>query len=260
MLVARTQFRLLAALNFTGAVIAIGVVVATPLEEALERRRRQRQQLRAENASSPAANAVGDVAEEDARLVNKGHASSTRDYFQRQDGVFPTYQPHDVRADAVVVHPDRWPTRATLASLARLPRRREWVDAIRKAKEFRFRCETCPKGLEPIRSLESFMRLVRALWAEAKAEDSALEPALSSALERLALVHARMFRDAGGRGGGLTLALEETLLDKQVLAGIRKRKLAQVRPLDGKSSGASREGTDERWRFVFSTSGLEQLH
>lgn len=237
MLVASAQFRLLVALNLIGAVVAVGVVVAFPVEEALERRRRRREHREKQKNAIPSpattpANPItngpsGSRGEKASPVVDAGGEDA------RSGGLGSQHDDDTSRSTeipgVVVVDPDRWPTRATLASLARLPRRREWVKAIRKAKEFRFQCEMCPKGLEPIRSLEAFMREVRTLWAEAKAEDSALEPALGSALERLALVHARMLRDAGDRGRGLTKALEEALLDEAVMSGIRRRGRAQVR-------------------------------
>lgn len=209
MLVARTQFRWLVVINIIGAVIAIGVVVATPIEESRERRRKASQA--AKRLSNPTINPAGPEGGEKRSTGGRSHA------------------PDRPSATVVaVLYPDRWPTRATLEAMARLPGRREWVSAIRKTKELRHKCETCPVGLEPIRSVEEFMRYIRGLWIEAKKEDSALEPALSSALERLALAHARMLKAAGGRESGLTYVLEETLLDKGVWAGMLRRKGAQV--------------------------------
>lgn len=259
MLVARTQFRWLTAINLAGAVVALGVVLATPVEEAMARRRQRRRQLRALRQRREAARKVdsssdrtdagqdgqergdegkNDGTSSDTRLIdgdrtNGGGGGGGANLATSKPPGGSTDQDPSPETDTIAgpVRPDRWPTCATLDALACLPRRREWVEAIRRAKEFRFQCEMCPKGLEPIRSLEEFMRSVRVLWAEAKAEDSALEPALCSALERLSLVHARMVTEAGGRAGGLTSALEEALLDEGVRAGLRRRAKAQVRLL-----------------------------
>ena len=277
MLVARTQYHGLSAINFAGAVFAVGVVIATPVTEALERRRQRRQLLAAAknpvhphpsttrddcgksdasqqqqqqqqqqqkqllsaiSAFSPVANTTTNSGKNGssrptaaADRQNRGSRGSAGVRFRQERRHVTSHADVSYGAAGVddVVDPDRWPTRATLAALARLPRRKEWVDAIRKSKEFRFHCEMCPKGLEPIRSLEAFMRNMRVHWAEAKSEDSALEPALSSALERLALVHARLCHDAQGRGNGLTEELENTLQDVNVLTAMRKRNRAQVR-------------------------------
>lgn len=240
MLVARTQYHALSVLNFAGAVAAVGVVAATPIEEALERRRQRRQLLAV--ANNPASSAAGNERDDYGRKKNDRAAATASVDLKKRRGVSASARFRDrhvaSHADLSygtpgaddVVNPDRWPTRATLAALARLPRRKEWVDAIRKSKDFRFHCEMCPKGLEPIRSLEAFMRNMRVLWAEAKSEDSSLEPALSSALERLALVHARLCHDAKGRGG-LTSELEDVLQDVKVLTAMRKRSRAQVNML-----------------------------
>ena len=266
MLVARTQYHALSAVNFAGAVAGVAVFIAKPVEEALERRRQRRQLLAVTNApSSPPANERDDCGKENGREQlltakvastssaaaaknarddysyrnNARHAAAAADQKKHRGGsAGARFHGRHVASHADfsygtpgaddVVDPDRWPTRATLDAIARLPRRKEWVDAIRKAKDFRFHCEMCPKGLEPIRSLEAFMRNTRVLWAEAKSEDSSLEPALSSALERLALVHARLCHSAQGRGNGLTTELENVLQDPQVLAAMRKRSRAQV--------------------------------
>lgn len=83
-------------------------------------------------------------------------------------------------------------------------------------------------GLAPIRELEGFMRRVRQQWAEAKTEDSAAEPLLGTALEQLACVHAKILQACGGPDGVLTVGLEEALLDDKVMAGIKRRRRAQV--------------------------------
>lgn len=72
------------------------------------------------------------------------------------------------------------------------------------------------------------MRRVRLQWAESKAEDSVLEPLLGAALEQLAHVHAKVLKACGRSGGGLTVELEEALQDEKVLAGMERRRRAQV--------------------------------
>lgn len=236
-LVAGTQYRWLVALNSIGVVLAVGVAIAVPLKEELAHRRQlklerqQRQQrIQARKQHQKVARATKDDSEKDPSVMRGGDVKSSTEKLSQDHhhGLLADDHPDEVPAAAIKIHPDWWPTHVTLAALARLPRRREWVKVIRQGKEFRFQCETCAKGLEPIGSLEAFMRRVRSFWVEAKAEDSALEPMLGSALERLALVHARMFSDAGGSGGGLTLKLEQALTNKGVIAGMERRRRAQV--------------------------------
>lgn len=236
MLVASRQFRLLAITNFVAILAAVAIVTAAPIEEALARRRHRKRLLQSRRTNSTAAVPADSASDSDSDVGVQSPADMTGG-----DGgaVLPPIGIDSRRTcgpvaatstatPAALVYPDRWPTYATLIALARTPRRVEWVDAIRRAKEFRFQCEMCPKGLEPVRALEAFMRHVRAIWAEAKAEHSALEPALGSALERLALVHARMACRVKKEGGGLTSALEEALLDPSVVAAMRRRTKAQV--------------------------------
>ena len=226
-IVASRQHVILATINLVAAVAAVATVLSSPVEDALARRRHRNRLLCP--TVSPSAQPTGDSgadADASGALLPTvgGDGGAVSASAPRGAQIAP-----ETAAEVALVYPDRWPTRATLLALAENPRRREWVDAIRRAKEFRFTCEMCPKGLEPIRPLEAFMRHVRSIWAEAKAEDSALEPALGSALERLALVHARMAHRVRHEGGGLTSALEDALLDPSVLAGMRRRWRAQVR-------------------------------
>lgn len=72
------------------------------------------------------------------------------------------------------------------------------------------------------------MRDVRQHWAESKAEDSVLEPPLGSALEQLFCVHAHVLQVYGGLGEGLAVRLEEILQDEKILAGMQRRRRAQV--------------------------------
>lgn len=227
------QFRILATTNLIAAIVAIGVVISTPIENALARRR-HRKRLRHSTSRSTVPPA-GSSADSDGRALlatagdADGCASPTGNNHRSSREIPVTAAAAATAAPTALVYPDMWPTRATLVALVENPRRREWVDSIRRAKEFRFQCEICPKGLEPVKALEAFMRHMRAIWAEAKAEDSALEPSLGAALERLALVHARMAYRVKCEGGGLTSALEEALLDPTVVAGMRRRMRAQVR-------------------------------
>lgn len=223
------QFRILATTNLIAAIVGVGVVISTPIEDALARRRHRNRSLHStprpggsadSDGRALLATTSGENGDGSASPVGNSHRSSLETPATAADAVATE-----------LVYPDRWPTRATLLALANNPRRLEWVDAIRRAKDFRFQCEMCPKGLEPVSALEAFMRHMRAIWAEAKAEDSALEPALGAALERLALVHARMAYRVKKDGGGLTSALEEALLDPNVLAGMQRRYRAQVRAL-----------------------------
>lgn len=226
MLVANRQSALLKTTNFIAAITAVVVVVSSPLEDYLARRRYRKRQLRqAARARMTSNTAKGADSDGGMALLPTvvGGSGAAGDNGDDGGGA------ESLAAATAVVYADRWPTRATLIALAGDSRRREWVDAIRRAKEFRFQCEMCPKGLEPVSSLEAFMRHVRAIWVEAKTEDSALEPALGAALERLALVHARLAYRVQNEGGGLTSALEEALLDPSVIAGVRRRKRAQVR-------------------------------
>lgn len=267
MLVHNTQFRWLVAVNLTGVVIAIGVAVATPVKEALayrRLRRRRRQKPHEEIAAPSPKNANGDGAQEEGtrHAADENRASSTAsNRLQNQDDAYPADHSHGTPAKAAPAFPDRWPTLTTLYALASLPRRREWVDAIREANAFRYKCELCPKELEPIRSLEAFIRNVRFLWAEAKAEDSALEPLLNAALERLVLIHARMLDGIKGRGGGggLTLALEGALLDEGVMEGMRRRRRAQVRALDA-SVAWCMEKKDDGGKYRATTAGWKVQH
>lgn len=222
-------FRLMTATNLVAAAIAVGVVIAPPIEEELARRRHKKRVLQAARRSRAALASGNDDSSTggSAAAVDSGAMSATNDLHDTPAAEAGANDAHTT-APGPLVYPDRWPTRATLIALASNPRRREWVDAIRRAKEFRFQCEMCPRGLEPVRALEAFMRHVRAIWAEAKAEDSALEPALGAALERLALVHARMAYRVKQEGGGLTETLEEALLDPTVVAGMQRRRRAQV--------------------------------
>lgn len=236
LLVASRQFKLLTITNLVAALIGLGVVTSSPIEEALARRRHRKRLMQSAAMQTTTADFSADDPDCDTALAPPLPVVSSRG----DDGAGSTPAGRDepssgetsaTAALAGLVYPDRWPTYATLVALANTPRRVEWVDAIRRAKEFRFQCEMCPKGLEPVRALEAFMRHVRAIWSEAKAEHSALEPALGSALERLALVHARMAYRVKNEGGGLTSALEEALLDPTVAAGMRRRMTAQVREL-----------------------------
>eukprot|EP00752_Nemacystus_decipiens_P006839 g6141.t1 len=220
------QFTILATTNFVAAVLGGGFVISTPIENALARRRHRKRMLR--STSRPGGSAGSD---DEALVATSGGEHGNGSTFPAASNRRGSHTTPATTTDAAakeLVYPDRWPTRSTLIALAKTPQRREWVDAIRRAKEFRFRCEMCPKGLEPISALEAFMRHMRAIWAEAKAEDSALEPALSAALERLALVHARMAYRVKKDGGGLTAALEEALLDPSVVAGMQRRYRAQA--------------------------------
>lgn len=231
------QFRVLATTNLIAAVVAIGVVFSSPIEDALARRRYRKRLLRSTSRLAVLPPGSGADPDGGALLATTGgdgdDGSTPPTANKRRSSRETPAAAATAAAAAELVYPDRWPTHATLIALAENPRRREWVDAIRKAKEFRFQCEICPKGLEPVRALEAFMRHMRAIWAEAKAEDSALEPALGAALERLALVHARMAYRVMREGGGLTSALEDALLDTTVLAGMRRRMRAQVRVVSG---------------------------
>lgn len=224
------QFTILATTNLIAAIIGVGIVISTPIEDALARRRHRKRMLHSAPRPGGSAGSDGEALLATAGGENgDGPASPAASNYDSSRAT-PATATTDAAATEMV-YPDRWPTRATLIALANNPRRLEWVDAIRRAKDFRFRCEMCPKGLEPISALEGFMRHVRAIWAEAKAEDSALEPALGAALERLALVHARMAYRVKKDGGGLTEALEEALLDPSVVAGMQRRYRAQVRAL-----------------------------
>ncbi|CAM9931876.1 unnamed protein product, partial [Hapterophycus canaliculatus] len=233
MLVATQQFRLLAITNLVAVLVAVAVVASSPIEEALARRRYQKRLMHSAAINNTTADSMANNPDSDSGARSPAVSSGgdigalppTRRNDQSSTETSPTAS---AAAPAALVYPDRWPTYATLIALASTPRRLEWVDAIRRAKEFRFQCEICPKGLEPVRSLEAFMRHVRAIWSEAKAEHSALEPALGSALERLALVHARMAYRVKNEGGGLTSALEDALLDPTVAAGMRRRMTAQA--------------------------------
>lgn len=223
------QFTILATTNLIAAIIGVGIVISTPIEDALARRRHRKRMLNSTSRPGGSAGFDGEALLATSGAENGNGSASPTANNHHSSHVTPTAVADDAATE--MVYPDRWPTRATLIAMANNPRRLEWVDAIRRAKEFRFRCEMCPKGLEPIRALEAFMRHVRAIWAEAKAEDSALEPALGAALERLALVHARMAYRVKKDGGGLTSALEEALLDPSVVTGIQRRYRAQVRAL-----------------------------
>ena len=212
--VAWTQFCCLAVINCVGVVAALAMVVAAPIGEVFEGCRERKRRichafhcLRHRTPTETEASA-------DATLTYGGDGSSESE----------NENPRRHRADESLAVSR--PALALLLCLARLPRRREWVDAIRRANELRLQCETCPKELEPKRALEAHMRCVWRLWADARAEESTLEPALGSALERLTLVHAQVCRDA--IGPGLTVALEETLLDPEVQEAIRRRRRAQV--------------------------------
>ncbi|CAM9395880.1 unnamed protein product [Ectocarpus sp. 12 AP-2014] len=229
LLVASRLFRLMTATNLVAAAIAVGVVIAPPIEEELARRRHKKRVLQAARRNRAALASGNDDSSsgDSAAAVGSGAMSATNGLHDTPAVEAGANDAHST-APGPLVYPDRWPTRATLIALASNPRRREWVDAIRRAKEFRFQCEMCPRGLEPVRALEAFMRHVRAIWAEAKAEDSALEPALGATLERLALVHARMAYRVKQEGGGLTEALEEALLDPTVVAGMQRRRRAQA--------------------------------
>lgn len=48
--------------------------------------------------------------------------------------------------DVAQINPNLWPTRATLISLAKFPRRVEWIKTLRRARAFRYAYGTCPKG------------------------------------------------------------------------------------------------------------------
>lgn len=236
------QFRILATTNIVAAVVGVGVVISTPIEDALAHRRHRKRLLH--STSRPTVLPFASDTEYGNGAASP--ASNNHRSLREATATAPT------AVATGLVYPDRWPTHATLISLAENPRRLEWVDAIRRAKEFRFQCEMCPKGLEPVSALEAFMRHVRAMWSEAKAEDSALEPALGAALERLALVHARMAYRVKKDGGGLTSALEEALLDPTVVAGMRRRYRAQVRALLGVDQTVSKV---DKWVSVTTEDG-----
>lgn len=228
------QYTILMTTNLTAAIIGGWFVISTPIEDALARRRHRERMLQSTPRPRGSADSDGGGALLAATGGENGDESSPpAANNHRRSRETPAPATATDAAATELVYPDRWPTRATLLALASDPRRVEWVDAIRRAKEFRFRCEMCPKGLEPVSALEAFMRHMRAFWAAAKAEDSALEPALGAALERLALVHARMACRVKKDGGGLTSALEEALLDPSVVAGMQRRYRAQVRAFAG---------------------------
>lgn len=227
LIVARTQYHSLVVINLAGAAIAMGVVVSAPIGEFFGRRRCREIQSAQKANGNPAPTDVmvitGAQADE-ARLLTtdggRGYLESGGSSRHRAGD--KSHPVHIVEA-----YPERWPIRATLQCLAQLPGRREWVDAMRRAKDLRHQCEICPRGIEPIHALEAHMRNLRRLWTDAKAEDSTLEAALGASLEQLALLHARVYSFAPN-SEQTAVALEETLLDPEVQAAMSRRRQAQV--------------------------------
>lgn len=123
---------------------------------------------------------------------------------------------------------ERWPSHKTFYRLAQSPRNVLWIEASIRARDYRFTCETCPRGLEPIEALEAFMTEVHEYWAEAKDEGGVLESTLKAAIENLALGRARLTEACGAPTGGLPSNLEAILLDGEIQDALRKRQRAQV--------------------------------
>lgn len=201
MLVGATQHKWLVGINVTGA-LAAGVIVIHAIVSTRQETRGGRWCLRSAHRR---------------QWVNHRSDSS---------GVESRYR--DASTLDRMLELDQWPTRVTLSSIARSPRKVTWVTAATKAKELRLACETYPKGLEPIRSLEAMMREVRMYWIEARGEQSMLEPVLGEALEQLALAYSCLVEACGCDNSGLTTTLEETLLDGDISAVMRRRRKAQV--------------------------------
>lgn len=226
LLVARTQYHSLVIINLVGLAIAMVVVVPGRISEFFERRWcRKIQSAQKESGNHPAPTDVTGAQAYEARLLTRDAGRG----YPKPGGSPRHHRSGDKthRLHIAEAYRGRWPIRATLYCLAQLPERQEWVDAMRRAKDLRYQCEICPRGIEPIHALEATMRDLRRLWIDANAEDSTLEVMLGASLEQLVLLHARVYNFAPN-SVQTTVALGKTLLNPEVQAAMSRRWRAQV--------------------------------
>lgn len=229
LLVARTQYHSLMVINLVGVAIAMVVVVPMRIGEFFACRRCRKIQSAQRESGNPASTDVTGVQADEARLLTKDDG---RGYPEPGDS--PRY-PSSGKSHPPLIAEDyreRWPIHSTLYCLAQLPKRKEWVDAMRRAKDLKHQCEICPRGIEPILVLETHMRNLRHLWTDANAEDSTLGVMLGASLGQLAHLHARVYNFVPN-SVQTTMTLEKTLLDPEVQAAMSRRWQAQVMESNG---------------------------
>lgn len=155
-LVAATLYKWLVVFNALGATAAVFVVFVDPALQARQRRRRRQQARRSRghgrHRARPPSMPVGTGMFENAHPIHGNDGALPNDKILGGGGgggkageqVKGEYS--GVLVDDSHINPNLWPTRATLVSLAKSPRRVEWIKMVRRAREFRYTCETCPEG------------------------------------------------------------------------------------------------------------------